>query len=84
LVAYGELAIGLSLLFGCLVRISAAFAAFHNLNILLAIAWANGGPQLGLNRIFIIMELVFVFAAAGRAWGLDGFLKRRFPRNPLF
>lgn len=84
LVAYGELAIGLSLLFGCLVRVSATFAAFHNLNILLAIAWANGGPQFGLNRIFIALELVFVCAAAGRAWGLDGLLKRRFPRSPLF
>lgn len=84
LVAYGELAIGLSLIFGCLVRISASFAAFHNLNILLAIAWANGGPQLGLNRIFIVMEVVFVLAAAGRAWGLDGLLKRRFPRSRLF
>ena len=84
LVAYGELAIGLSLIFGCLTRISASFAAFHNLNILLAIAWANGGPQLGLNRIFIVMEIVFVCAAAGRAWGLDGLLKERFPKSPVF
>lgn len=84
LVAYGELAIGLSFIFGFLVRISASFAAFHNLNILLAIAWANGGPQLGLNRIFIVLEIVFVLAAAGRAWGLDGFLKERFPKTRVF
>ena len=84
LVAFGEMAIGLSFLFGCLVRISAAFGAFHNLNILLAIAWANGGPQLGINRIFIILELIFVFASAGRALGLDGILKRCCPNSKLF
>ncbi|MDP9052390.1 MAG: DoxX family membrane protein, partial [Acidobacteriota bacterium] len=84
LVAFGELAIGLSLLAGCLVRLSASFAAFHNLNILLAIAVANGGPQLGLNRIFIVLELMFVLSSAGVALGLDGLLKKRFPNSKLF
>jgi thiosulfate dehydrogenase [quinone] large subunit len=84
LVAYGELAIGISLLFGCLVRISASFGAFHNLNILLAIAAANGGPQLGINRIFIVLQIVFVLSSAGRSLGLDGFLKRRFLNSRLF
>ncbi len=84
LIAFGELAIGISLLLGCLVRISALFGAFHNLNILLAIAVANGGAQLGINRIFIVLELVFVFASAGRALGLDGILKRRFPNSKMF
>ena len=84
LVAFGELAIGISLLFGCLVRISALFGAFHNLNILLAIAIANGGPQLGINRIFIFLQLVFVFSSAGLSLGLDGLLKRWFPNSKLF
>jgi thiosulfate dehydrogenase [quinone] large subunit len=84
LVAFGELAIGISLITGCLVRISSTFGAFHNLNILLAIAMANGGPQLGLNRIFIVMEIVFVLSAAGRALGVDGILNRRFPRSKVF
>jgi thiosulfate dehydrogenase [quinone] large subunit len=84
LVAYGELAIGISLLFGCLVRISASFGAFHNLNILLSIAIANGGPQLGINRIFIFLQLVFVLSSAGLSIGLDGILKRWFPSSKLF
>jgi len=84
LVAFGELAIGISLLLGCLVRISASFGAFHNLNILLAIAIANGGPQLGINRIFIFLQLVFVFSSAGLSLGLDGLLKRWFPNSKLF
>jgi thiosulfate dehydrogenase [quinone] large subunit len=84
LIAFGEMAIGISLIFGCMVRVSALFGAFHNLNILLAIAIANGGPQLGLNRIFIFLQLVFVASAAGRSLGLDGLLKKWFPRSPLF
>ena len=84
LIAYGELAIGLSLLTGCLVRISSSFGAFHNLNILLAIAIANGGPQLGINRIFIVLELMFVLSCAGQALGIDGLLKKRFPNVKIF
>jgi thiosulfate dehydrogenase [quinone] large subunit len=84
LVAFGELAIGISLLLGCLVRISASFGAFHNLNILFAIAVANGGPQLGINRIFIFLQIIFVLSSAGRSLGLDGILKRWFPRSMLF
>jgi thiosulfate dehydrogenase [quinone] large subunit len=81
LVAYGELAIGLSLLTGCLVRISASFAALENLNIYFAVA---AGTQVGLNRIFIVLEVMFVLASAGRTLGLDGILKRKFPKSPLF
>ena len=84
LVAFGELAIALSLLSGCLVRVACSFGAFHNLNIYLAIAIPNGGPQLGLNRLFIFLHLVFVFASAGRSIGIDGWLKKKFPRSWLF
>jgi len=84
LIGFGELAIGISLLVGCLVRVSAAFGVFHNLNILLAIAVANGGPQLGLNRIFILLQLVFVASSAGRSLGLDGLLHKWFPKSKVF
>jgi thiosulfate dehydrogenase [quinone] large subunit len=84
LTAYGELAIGLSLLFGFLVRLSGSFAAFYQINIYLAVAVATGGATLGLNRIFIALHLVFVAASAGRALGVDGVLKRYFPRSVLF
>ena len=83
-VAYGEIAIGLSLFFGCLVRLSSAFGVFHNLNILFAMALPAGGVQVGLNRIFIVFQLMFLFASAGRALGLDALLKKRFPQSWLF
>jgi thiosulfate dehydrogenase [quinone] large subunit len=81
LVAFGETAIGISLVVGCLVRISSLFGAMHNFNILLAIA---AGAQVGLNRIFIVLHLIFVLSSAGLALGLDGILKRRFPNTKLF
>ena len=84
LVAFGEVAIGISLVLGCLVRISSAFGAFHNLNIYLAMAIPGGGASVGLNRIFIALHLVFVAASAGRALGLDAILHRWFPRSRLF
>ena len=84
LVAFGEMAIGISLLVGCLVRISSLFGAFHNFNILLSIAIANGAAQLAINRLYIVLHLIFVIAAAGRSLGLDGLLRERFKRVALF
>ena len=83
IVCFGEIAIGLSLMAGCLVRISAAFGAFHNLNILFAIAWAGSSSQFGLNLICIALHLAFLFSGAGCVLGLDGFLKKKFPQSRL-
>ncbi len=84
LIAFGVIAIGVSLIVGLLVRLSSAFGAFHNLNILFAVALPSGGAQIGLNRIFIVLQLMFILASAGRALGVDGILKKRFPKSWLF
>jgi thiosulfate dehydrogenase [quinone] large subunit len=85
LVAFGEVAIGLSLLTGCLVRVASLFGAFHNFNIWLAVAIPSGnGVQIRLNRLYIFLHLLFVVAAAGRSLGVDGWLKKKFPRCRLF
>jgi uncharacterized membrane protein YphA (DoxX/SURF4 family) len=84
LVAFGEIAIGISLILGCLVRVSSTFGVFHNLNIYFAVAIPGGGAQIGLNRIFIVLQIMFVLASAGRVLGLDGLLKKWFPRSWLF
>lgn len=84
LTAFGELAIAISLLTGCLVRISSLFGAFYQTNIYLSLAVAAGGATLGLNRLFILLHLIFVAASAGRALGVDGILKKGFPRSWLF
>jgi hypothetical protein len=51
------------------------------LNIYLAIAI---GSTLGLNRLFIVCQVIFALAGAGRSLGLDGILKKRFPRSRVF
>ena len=84
LIAFGEMAIGISLLVGCLVRISSLFGAFHNFNILLAVGIPAGAAQLGINRLYVVIHIIFVIASAGRSLGLDGFLHRRFPGSKLF
>jgi len=57
LICFGEIAIGISLVLGCLVRVSSLFGAFHNLNIYLAIGIPRGGATLGLNRLYIVCLL---------------------------
>ena len=84
LVTFGEIAIGISLLVGCLVRVSSSFGAVHNMNIWLAIGWGGPGSVIGINRTFVLLHLIFVFSSAGRALGIDGFLHRKFPRTKLF
>ena len=80
-VGYAELAIGLSLVTGLLVRACSTLGALHSLNIYLA---ATNGAVVGLNRLLILLQLAFVLASAGRSLGLDGWLHRKFPRNHLF
>jgi thiosulfate dehydrogenase [quinone] large subunit len=84
LVTFGEIAIGISLFAGCLVRVSSSFGAIHNMNIWLAIGWGGPGSVIGINRTFVLLHLIFVFSSAGRALGIDGFLHRKFPRTKLF
>lgn len=83
-VAFGELAIALSLIFGCLVRVSSLFGAFHNANIYYSVGIAAGGATMNYNRLLILLHLVFIATAAGRAIGLDAFLHKQFPRAPIF
>jgi thiosulfate dehydrogenase [quinone] large subunit len=84
LVAFGEMAIAISLITGCLVRVSSCFGAFHNANIYLALAYAAGGATLNYNRLLILLHIIFVCSSAGRVLGIDGLLAKRFPRSPLF
>lgn len=81
----GYLAIGLSLMSGLLVRVASLFGAFHNFTILFAVAIPEGeGASIRVNRLYIFLHLLFVISAAGRPLGLDGWLRKKFPRWWLF
>jgi uncharacterized membrane protein YphA (DoxX/SURF4 family) len=84
LVAFGEVAIAISLITGCLVRVSSLFGAFHNANIYFSVALAAGGATMMYGRLLILLHIVFVCSSAGRVLGLDGLLKKRYPRSWLF
>jgi uncharacterized membrane protein YphA (DoxX/SURF4 family) len=51
---FGEVAIAISLITGCLVRISSLFGAFHNANIYYSVAIASGGATMNYNRLLVV------------------------------
>ncbi|MCX7919246.1 MAG: DoxX family membrane protein [bacterium] len=83
LVVYGEIFIGLALMFGLMTRLSAAVAFVMNLNYHLATSWQSGAAGM-INKIFIICELVILISAAGRVFGLDRILHKKYPRIPVW
>jgi uncharacterized membrane protein YphA (DoxX/SURF4 family) len=81
IIPIAEVCVGLSLVLGLLVRPSCIVAMFLNLNYMLMKGLAN---NTGSNdRQFFVCEIVFFLAAAGLVWGLDGYLARAAPGNPL-
>jgi thiosulfate dehydrogenase (quinone) large subunit len=77
LVTFGEIAVGLSLLAGLATRLAALGGIFLCANFLLG----SGASLLSLDQpVVFIVFLVTVYAtAAGRALGVDLFLKGRLP-----
>lgn len=67
LVAYGETAIGIALIFGLFTGIAAFFGAFMNMNYLFA-------GTISINPLLFILELFLVLAWRVAGWlGLDRF-----------
>ncbi len=82
LLALGEAAVGISLLLGLLTRLGSVLAiAQAVVNIL--VAGGSGADTIGHNYMLIIVSLAFIAAAAGRTYGIDGILIRRFPNSRL-
>jgi uncharacterized membrane protein YphA (DoxX/SURF4 family) len=83
LVMAGELVAGLSLLFGIATRAGAAIAMLLFLNYMLAKGRMFWSPDSEDAAVFF-SALVVGLAAAGRSFGVDAFLHRRWPRVPLW
>jgi uncharacterized membrane protein YphA (DoxX/SURF4 family) len=83
LITWGELWVGLSLLLGFTTRLSAALALLLVGNDMLAKgAWfwqpsSNDGA-------FAIIAVALLIGAAGRTFGLDALLAKRWPSSPLW
>jgi thiosulfate dehydrogenase [quinone] large subunit len=83
LVMAGELFAGISLLTGTVTRLGAVVAAFLFLNYMLAKARIFWSPDSEDAAVFFI-ALVLFLARAGRVWGIDSFLAKRWPRCVLW
>lgn len=83
LVTYGELFIGLALIFGFATRGTTLIALVMSLNYELASGWRPGAGAI-INKLFIVCELIILLSAAGRAFGIDRILRKKYPRIPLW
>jgi thiosulfate dehydrogenase (quinone) large subunit len=83
LVTWGELLVGVLLILGLMTRLSATVALLLALNYMLAKgAW----PWMSSSNdaAFAAISLALVIGAAGRTFGLDSMLAKRWPRSPFW
>ena len=78
--AYAEVIVGVALLVGFCVGLSALVGLFLTINYGLATQWMSFGQQ-GFHLLLITSMVIFFGARAGRAWGLDGILLHRTTRQ---
>jgi len=70
---FGEIAVGLGLVFGIVTRVTAAVGLFLALNYGLATQWMSFGQQ-GFHLLLTVSMMMFLATGAGRVWGLDRWL----------
>ena len=81
LVVVGEWVAGILLLLGLLTRFGSIVGIILNLNyVFMKGLPSNGGS---IDRLFLAGEIVFLLAAAGLIWGLDGALRQQLAGNPV-
>ena len=78
LTAFGETAVGLGLVFGCLTALASGIGLFLVVNYGLAVQW-QGSAQQGFHYMLITSLVVILAARAGRTWGVDGWVRARRP-----
>lgn len=83
LVMTGEAFAAVSLLAGALTRLGAGVAMFLFLNYMLAEGRMFWSPDSEDAALFFI-ALVLFLGRAGRAWGIDRYLAKRWPKSPLW
>lgn len=81
LTTLAEWAAAISLTLGLLTRAGALLALWLNLNFMLLRGFTN--PSGTLDKVFVVIEIVLIVAAAGRVWGLDRLVADRLARIPL-
>jgi uncharacterized membrane protein YphA (DoxX/SURF4 family) len=83
LVTWGELLVGLTLVLGLLTRLSAAVALLLLVNYMFAKGawfWEPSSNDAALAAISVAL----LIGAAGRTFGLDALLAKRWPQSPFW
>jgi thiosulfate dehydrogenase [quinone] large subunit len=83
LVTWGELLVGVSLILGLMTRLSATVALLLTVNYMLAKGAWPWTPSSN-DAAFAAISLALVIGAAGRTFGLDSMLAKRWPRSALW
>jgi thiosulfate dehydrogenase [quinone] large subunit len=83
LIMTGEAFAAISLLTGTLTRIGSAVAMLLFLNYMLAEGRIFWSPDSEDAALFFIGLVIFL-GRAGRAWGIDSYLGKRWPKSPLW
>ena len=81
LVTIGEWTAGILLLLGLLTRLGAIVGIWLNVNYMLMKGLTSNGGSI--DRLFAFSDLLFLLAAAGLVWGLDGALRSSLAGNPV-
>jgi thiosulfate dehydrogenase [quinone] large subunit len=80
LTAIGEVAVGLGLTFGFLTVLAAFVGGIQVIFYGMAVQHMSPGQQ-GFHVLLLAMMIAFVFTRAGRCWGIDGWIRSRYPRS---
>ena len=78
LIVIAEIYVGIALVLGFTTRVAASVALFLLLNYLCAKGALPWGP--GIDQSDIVLALIILFSDAGRVFGIDKLLARRFPK----
>jgi thiosulfate dehydrogenase [quinone] large subunit len=78
LTAFGEAAVGLGLVFGCLTTLASSIGLVLVVNYGLAVQW-QGSAQQGFHYTLIVTLVVILATRAGRVWGVDGWIRAHRP-----
>jgi thiosulfate dehydrogenase [quinone] large subunit len=82
LLAVGELVVGVSLVLGLLTRVGGLLTVIQAA-INLLVAGGLGADTVGHNYLLILIGLAVMLTGAGRRYGLDALILRRFPHRYL-
>ena len=82
LIVIAEIYVAIALVFGLTTRLAACVAIFLLLNYLCAKGALPWGP--GIDQSDIVLAIIILLSDAGRVFGLDAFLHRRFRKIPIW